>query len=298
MKLNCLVLSLITLSVATYSFADEEKKTLTLNSSGIDTLKVMSGIGSLTVTGDENADEIRVDAVIDADDYTLTLEKDGKTAELLSKTDSKVSGWFNGRTNYIDLKVTMPDSLRLIIHDGSGDIRIADIEAAVRINDGSGSITVKNIGNDLAIEDGSGDMRIETVAGSFNFTDGSGSITLEDIGGTVEGEDGSGDFRATKIGGGMQIIDGSGSIAFQDIGGSIDLEDSSGDIKIEDVIGDIAIGDGSGSIRINNVKGHVKIHDGSGDIRVASVSNGLTIDESGSGSVSTQDIKGELILDD
>lgn len=281
--------------------ADTVNRTLTLDAAGLEALEVKAGAGSLDIQGVRGAETITVEAVIqaDLDDVILSLEKRGDKAVLTSEIDDKVRiswGWNNSPK--IDLKVTLPQSLLLAVNDGSGDMSVRDMENDVDINDGSGSLEIENIGGNLDLIDGSGDLRIESVAGNISINDGSGGVRIVRVGGSVEGNDGSGDFSAEHVTGGIQLTDGSGNLRLQDIGGSIDLNDGSGDISIENIVGDISIVDGSGTIRVKTVDGHVEIHDGSGDIIVAGVTRGLKVGESGSGAVRTDNIQGDLIIDD
>lgn len=235
-------------------FAYEVEKKLSLDASGIKKLNIDSGAGFLKVKGVEGAEAIEVKALIvikgiDEDDVksfikdkiVLELEREGNGAVLESKVKSHISGIFKRREIRIDLEVTMPGHLELIVDDGSGLLTVSDVSANVEIEDGSGTIDIENIGGNLEVEDGSGTINVENVDGNVDIEDGSGEITVKRVKGNVE------------------VDDSSGSLKIVDIGGSVTVDDGSGNIYIDGVEKDVVIeDDGSGSVSIKNVKGRVK----------------------------------------
>ncbi len=60
---------------------------------------------------------------------------------------------------------------------------------------------------------------------------------------------------------------------------------------------DLVIDDGSGSITIENVDGEVKIDDGSGSITLRDIGNDVTIDD-GSGAIMVRSVNGKLTIED
>ncbi len=210
----------------------EEVRDLSLDADGIGELDIRAGAGSLDVTGVAGQHNILVKATIvvaDADEddaariiaerMELSLEeRDGK-AVLTSDFDSGFMG--AGPNARIDLEVTVPASLPLKIDDGSGSIDVRDVLADVRIDDGSGSIDVENVAN-LRIDDGSGSIDVERVAGDVNVEDGSGSISVRGVSGSVTIDDGSGSIRVNDVEEDLIIVDdGSGGLKFSNVRGTV-----------------------------------------------------------------------------
>lgn len=254
MKLKVVLFVLLFAFACVNGFPFQEEKTLNLDAAGIKGLEIDCGAGSLKVNGSEGSNTIEVSAMIvlkgiDEDDIksyikdnvTLTLEKKGDRAVLVSKIDSSFTSLFKTRAALIDLKVNIPAKLKLAIDDGSGSIEVSGISGNVEIEDGSGSMVVNGIGGNLEIDDGSG------------------SIVVQNVGGNVAVEDGSGEMKLEKIKGNVDVDDNSGTIKIYGIGGSVIVDDGSGGIYIDGVEKDVYIKNaGSGSLNIENVKGKIK----------------------------------------
>lgn len=204
------------------------------------------GAGALEVVGVEG-NEIRVAGTICASDDALArdarliLEERRGAAWVESDLPEVDGGW---RDDYVrmDLRVEMPARLAADIRDGSGEVVVGRI-AAVRIEDGSGSIRIEDVPGEVAIEDGSGEVELRRV-GPVRLDDGSGGIDVVGV---------TGDMLITE--------DGSGSIDLEDITGTVRIdEDGSGSIRVRTVSGDLIVGgDASGGIDYRDVRGTVRL---------------------------------------
>jgi len=214
-----------------------KEKTLKLSARDISKLDVDCGSGVLIIRGD-NTDEIKVEARIkirNADDdraeriikndLELNLDKRGSTARLISKY--RRSGSFFRKVQVsIDLRVTVPEDIDLIIDDGSGSMEIERIKGEVRIDDGSGSMEIQNISGDLQIEDGSGDIDIYRIKGDVDIDDNSGSMDVRDIDGSIVVSDGSGSIRISDVEKNVTIRDdGSGGVSIRGVKGKVRRRD-------------------------------------------------------------------------
>ena len=246
-KTAVLVVMLV-LFVSLEAFPVRNIKQLSLDARRIEKFDVDCGAGFLKIYGETNRDEIEVEAEIildgmserKAEDYMrnrvrLSLEKRGDTAYLIADIDSKFS-LFSWGSREINLTVRIPSKL------------------ATQVEDGSGSIWIDNIHNNIEVDDGSGNMMIRKIIGHVRIDDGSGEIECMDIEGDVE------------------IDDGSGEISLEMIGGLVDIEDGSGSIRVDDTVGDVTIQDGSGAIIIDRVQRDVIIQSaGSGGVDISRV---------------------------
>ena len=174
--------------------------------------EVKAGAGKLVLEGDDG-DSIRVEAeiyqTVANDDYRLILEPNGESgARLIAETTS--SGF--GAGDYIDLSIRVPHSVQLRIDDGSGSMHISNLTNNLVIEDGSGSLTIFSVGGDINVDDGSGSLSIENVGGDVNIVDGSGSITVTEVAGTVTVRDGSGSITVRDAQDFELLDDGSGSV--------------------------------------------------------------------------------------
>ncbi|TKB43426.1 hypothetical protein [Thalassotalea mangrovi] len=240
---STLLLSGCIIHVGAQSADVELNEEMQLAATGITTLDIDTGAGSLNVVGLEGATEITVSAEIRTTkekNYTLTLEQDGDRAILIADHAS-TSGFWNGDSPHINVKVTLPKNMNLIVDDGSGKISITDIN-----------------GN-LDIEDGSGSMDIARIQGALNVEDSSGSLSIEQISGDVYVDDGSGSLRVADIGGNVKVDDGSGEMVILHVVGEVTINDGSGSITVNDAGGLTITGDGSGGLNVSGVKGSFNI---------------------------------------
>jgi len=213
----------------------KEIRDLTVDASGVETLVMHVGAGSLDVRGVEGLDSIDVKATIvipDADDdkgrkvivkkLTLTLESDGSVVDL--KSSFKQGLWSSGSGGRVDLEVRAPSRLAITIDDGSGSIGVSNFSADMRIDDGSGSMNIQKVAS-VNIDDGSGSIDISGASGDVYINDGSGSIAVEAVGGTVTIDDGSGSIRVNDVAEDLIILDdGSGSVSFSDVRGTVEQD--------------------------------------------------------------------------
>ena len=231
-----LLFSFTSCVVGSYDYVKE--KTLRISARSISKLDVDCGAGILIIRGD-NTDEIQVEARIKIrnvdddraekiieDDLKLDLDKQGNTARLISKYERRGSFFRNNVQVSVDLRVTVPEEIDLIIDDGSGSMEIEDIKGDVRIDAGSGGIEMRDISGDIEIEDGSGDIDAYHINGNVDIDDNSGSIDIRDVDGDVVVSDGSGSIRISNVEQDVIIRDdGSGGVSIRNVKGQIRRKD-------------------------------------------------------------------------
>lgn len=222
---------------------------LSIDANGKHNVFVDVGSGSLYLHG-ENVDNITVSAKIYSKEYSdmedlqeafadkmiFNLDEEGST--IVFKALNKKSWLSIKNTNiHIDLDIAVPRSMNVEIDDGSGNMKITDIDGNLEIDDSSGSTVISNIGGDLVFDDGSGNIEVSNVQGNVIIDDGSGKQKLNNIKGSVTIDDGSGEVVINQVGGDVTIDDGSGSIKIHELAGQFRLIDG-----------------GSGSVYVNGNK--------------------------------------------
>ena len=213
---------------------------LALADKAIIQLNIDVGAGDLSIMGKSNQSEIQVIAKVygedlNEDEYTLSLEKVDDKAVLVAHF--KNNTYNNER---IDLEVSLPSSMALIVDDRSGDVLIQSVSNGLTLNDRSGDIELKNIAGLVKIEDRSGDVIGQDIRGDMLINDRSGDIQLEDIEGNVNIDDSSGDIRVKQA------------------TGIVTVDDSSGDIDIDGATDFILKSDGSGDVYLRNIQRDMK----------------------------------------
>lgn len=162
----------------------------------------------------------------------------------------------------LDLAISLPDLLPLVILDSSGDTEISGV-ASTNMTDSSGDLRIRAVTGDVVVRDSSGDLWVEQVSGNLSLLDSSGEIDVADVRSDV-----------------LVEVDSSGSIELERVGRNVRIQqDSSGDIEIADVQGSVQIdSDGSGSVDVRGVGGAFTLGSkGSGDVRVAEVKGSVVV---------------------
>ena len=241
------------------------KRHVATPASGINKVVIHGESGSLDVNGTPGATQIVADgtACTSESDFlprmTLSLRKVGSELHVDANIPEKtvVFGFFSAR---LDFTVTLPAGLPVEIADGSGWLKVANT-GATDIDDGSGSIEVRNVRGALVIHDGSGEIEVDTVAGNVTIEDNSGELTVRNVTGSVEIEDGSGAISVERVDSLRIRDDGSGGISVENVRRDVTIdEDGSGSIDVADIGGNFTVGrDGSGGIDYARVAGKVSV---------------------------------------
>ena len=252
-KVKYLLIALISMPLSAGEY--EEIRDLTLDASNLNGFIIDATSGLLDITGNDGIDHIIVKATIKIETsltfgkgdavelaekkLTLKLDEHRNKGKLTVNFDESRS-IFSNINRSVDLEVQVPSSLFLKVVDGSGWIKIANMNNGVNVDDGSGYMELRNLSGDVDIEDGSGHVLIDNVSGNINLDDGSGSITISNVQGEVNVEDGSGGIEISNIVGSVIIDDGSGSINVNEISNDFILkDDGSGSVSIVGVHGDV-----------------------------------------------------------
>ena len=208
----------------------------TVDADGLELFFINAGAGRIDVEGVDGIDRIEVKATIvipdtDEDDALKIIEKklelglERKDGQAVLKSWFEGGFWGFGPDGRIDLEIRAPASLAISIDDGSGSIDVRNFFSDVLIDDGSGSIDVQTVGA-LDIDDGSGSIEVTDVAGDVFIDDGSGTIDVGKVGGSVTIDDGSGSIHVRDVARDLTILDaGSGSVSFSDIRGTVEQDE-------------------------------------------------------------------------
>lgn len=279
-----------------------------LDAAGLKLLSVQIGPDDLTIHGDPGATKIVVRGTACASSEkwlpTVTLEakRDGDTARIVAHdNDHGIHiSIFGESYAYLKLDVSVPQSLAVNLHEGSGDARaskLASLDAVV----GSGDLKVSGIAGQLALQVGSGDVAGSDVGSLKVSAVGSGDASIDGVHGDVNvGSVGSGDFAASNVKGNATIGSvASGDVKLTTVGGSVDVQSvGSGDLEVLGVTGNASVGSvASGDVAFKQVGGNAHAGSvGSGDFIVRGVAGDLSVGSVGSGDVSHSGVKGKVSI--
>ena len=234
---------------------------------GVSRVVLHTDSGSLKVDGVPGAAQIVAagTACTSDEDFlprmTLTLRKSGSDLHITTEIPDRtvIFGFFSAR---LDLAVSLPAGLPVVIEDDSGWIKVANT-GALTIDDDSGAIEVRNVSGNLTIHDDSGGIDINGVTGNVVVEDDSGELAIRNVTGSVEIEDDSGAIIVANVSGSLRIRnDDSGSITVQNVKRDVTIDDDgSGGIDVADIGGNFTVGHkgSSGSIDYVRVAGKVRI---------------------------------------
>ncbi len=209
---------------------------LELDAGELDRLIADTTNGDIKVVGVPGLERIEVTADIYTSKdkgYTLTLQRRGDSAELHSGFESGAGlVWYSGNSPHIDLTVRVPARFNLELDDGSGDLHISGVQGNMDIQDGSGDLWIDG-GHRIKVEDGSGELTLRNATSDVTIDDGSGDLHIEQVSGSVYVEDGSGDLYVENVSGLVTLDDGSGDINLKRVGDVKLLESGSGGVYID-----------------------------------------------------------------
>jgi len=233
---------------------------------GISRVVIHADSGSLQVDGTAGATQIVASGTACTSDedflprMTLTMRRAGSDLHITADIPDKaiIFGFFSAR---LDMGVTLPAGLPVVIDDDSGWIKVTNV-GTTTIDDDSGAIEVRNVRGNLTIHDDSGAIEIDGVTGNVSVEDDSGELSIKNVGGSVEIEDDSGSISVASVQGSLRIReDDSGSIRVMNVKRDVMIDDDgSGSIDVADIGGDFTVSHkSSGSIDYTRVAGKVRV---------------------------------------
>lgn len=131
------------------------ERTLTLEAASLEHFHSRLGDGQLRITGDPEADQIEVRALIfyyAEEDIVFSLDNINGEARL---EGGFVGGDYSGDAPSMEVEIRLPARFSVDIRHGDGEVSVRDLEAMVTIETGVGDIAVDNVGG-VRIEHRSG----------------------------------------------------------------------------------------------------------------------------------------------
>ncbi|MQA95707.1 MAG: DUF4097 family beta strand repeat protein [Streptosporangiales bacterium] len=186
----------------------------------------------------------------------------GVTGQTLRLSYTCRDAWLPFGGCNVDYRVEVPAELALKINAGSGDVTVRNLDGALEVQSGSGDVDVVNAGGPARLTVGSGDVEVEGARGDLTVKAGSGSIEAEGLAGrNAAVRSGSGDLE----------------LVFARPPGTVTAETGSGDAKVElpggsyNVSADSDSGDEQVEVSTDPAAPNtVDVSTGSGDVQVTS----------------------------
>src|SRR6476659_5085270 len=148
-----------------------EKRNVAAPAAGVSRIVIIGRAGYLHINGRRGAGEVRATGTACASsrdilsDTKLTLSRSGSELRIEAETPDN-TGIFSSAK--LDFDVTVPDNVALRVEDGSGDLTIDNAGSVDIASDGSGSADIRNVKHDVHIGNkGSGSVEVSDVGGNF-----------------------------------------------------------------------------------------------------------------------------------
>lgn len=261
MKVNRAIFAIATLTMSFSLPVWAEKnlhKQLTLPASKVMALHAETAVRNLTINTQPNGNVIQATAYLPNNNshesgYVFELVQTQEAAELKAYPSQREHA-------VMDLEVLLPDFVELILVDDASHITLNNLSAKANIQDGAGDLIMSQVEN-VTVMDKSGDIHIDNQGlekySYIKIQDGSGTISIAKVRGDVAINDKSGSIAISDIQGNVNVNDGSGDIVVQQVSEGVIINDGSGDIIVHSSGSLAVLESGSGSLNYEAVKGEV-----------------------------------------
>jgi DUF4097 and DUF4098 domain-containing protein YvlB len=153
------------------------------------------------------------------------IEQHGDTVRI----GSDVERFSNSQVNYT---IDVPPQTEARITVGSASVDVSGIQGPLEVSAGSGSVTVRDVKDDVRVGAGSGTVDVEEAQGRVNAIVRSGGLHLAEIGGDVMGEASSGHISVMHGRGRIEVHGGSGGVDVSGATQDLRATSSSGHVTI------------------------------------------------------------------
>lgn len=268
---------LISVLFSLSAFAQEFKMKESIDSDGIESVKVNTEDANITVEATKGS-KIEIDAYRlvkgeESGDFKLVAEKDGKDLIIQEVRPKKMI-----RTTYekeYRINIKMPSSLSLAINDEDGNIIISQLENNVAINLEDGNITMNECnGDNIVVNLEDGNIKLEKCSGKLIINSEDGNLKINDSkfsSITFNSEDGNCKINNSLSKNGQYVFnteDGNIDFSMSASGANALINTEDGNVSYDEEFKVIMnnehskkmkMGDGSADIRINTEDGNVKL---------------------------------------
>jgi DUF4097 and DUF4098 domain-containing protein YvlB len=209
------------------------------------TVYVEFGSGALVVEAADVA-ETKVEVTGDRAEEVVVEQRGHQIGVVAPKR----TGFFS-RGNGLRIAVSLPTDSELVTKLGSADINAIGRLGWVKLQSGSGDITLEEVSAEAAVKTGSGDIRVSSVSGAAELQTGSGDVEVDQVAGPTEVKTGSGDITIGHAASPLALKSGSGSLTVRSAAGDTVLSTASGDVRVGTFpSGQLTAKNASGDIRV------------------------------------------------
>jgi DUF4097 and DUF4098 domain-containing protein YvlB len=189
-----------------------QDKKITRTFSDVTSIQIETSSGDINLKRSQNAQvKLELTYSYSEDEYRPQIDQTGSKLVLTEKftrgnhSGSAVWNLEVPEKIYIRLNTGSGDlsldriNAEIKSNQGSGDAEITSFNGSINLNTGSGDINIDGVDAEVTLNTGSGDIRLKEGTGSFSVNAGSGSISLDQLKGDFSANTGSGNVRATAV---------------------------------------------------------------------------------------------------
>lgn len=243
------LLSILLLLTAFVTYAQD--KTVTKNFKGIKSIRLSTASGDIALKKGSGSDvNVSLKHSYDNDEFEPVFEESAGRLTIEERFDR---GSHHGSANWT---LEIPDNLDVKVNTGSGNITVDGLNIELRSNTGSGDVIITSVKGDLDFNTGSGDIEIEKADGEIRLNTGSGQIRANGGTGVYSFNAGSGNIKLESLNGDLKVNTGSGNITAKAItvNGSSSFNTGSGSATVTlagPLNHNISVNSGSGNSTLN-----------------------------------------------
>lgn len=170
--------------------------------------------------------EIRIEPEKDASDRTTRTS-------ITTDYPEEWELWRNGGPRArVDYWLVIPQQTNLELHNGHGDVSVADLRGTTTASNRHGNVSFGAIGGDLILDVHHGNVEVGPIQGNMRFKGRHGNAELGKVGGNFEGDHRHGSLELDEVGGDFALAHRHGSAVVHSVGGAIEVDKGHGRIEL------------------------------------------------------------------
>jgi hypothetical protein len=242
---------LATALLLSYALVFAQEKTISKSFSNVTSIRLSTASGDISLKKASGKEvKVEVKHSYDEGEFTASMEQGTSTLVLEEKFSH---GSHSGDSRWT---LEIPDNMKVKLNTGSGSISIDGLTLDVRSNSGSGDVMLTDVKGQLDFNTGSGEIELEKVEAEATLNTGSGTIRASNGNGTFSFNAGSGKIKLSQLKGDFSVNVGSGNIDAREVvlNGSSSFNSGSGDVTVtlsSALDYSISVNSGSGNSTLN-----------------------------------------------
>lgn len=201
----------------------------------------------------------------------------------------------NYRIKKSNLTINVPKDIELQLDTRYSKIEISSIARVTKVNNRSGSVKLRNIGQGAFIRNEYGDCDVESINGDVDITSRSSTIDAKNIRGNLIVNSDYSKLNLTKISGRLRLENKSGTVNAYDLDSDFISRGDYTKYELTDIRGNIQIENKSGTINIDKAE-NVSIRGDYTNINARDLNGEQIVIESKSANIKLENLLGEVII--